>query len=91
MTSTFAAINQAYDTTFKPNRLSVGLVLPIETYTTTPIPDMKHHLERAQLAEKLGFAALWLRAVALAKDCPIHSSGGSVEVAELMHMSMDGK
>lgn len=30
-------------------------------------------------------------AVALAKGCPIHSSGGSVEVAELMHMSMDGK
>jgi hypothetical protein len=30
-------------------------------------------------------------AVALAKGCPIHESGGSVEVAELMNMSMDGK
>ena len=63
MTSTFATINQAYNATFTPNRLSVGLVLPIEKYTTSPIPDMTHHLERAQLAERLGFAALWLRDV----------------------------
>ena len=30
-------------------------------------------------------------AVALAKGCPIHDVDGSVEVAELMNMSMDGK
>jgi hypothetical protein len=30
-------------------------------------------------------------AVELAKGCPIHNGGGSVEVAECMDMSMDGK
>jgi hypothetical protein len=30
-------------------------------------------------------------AVKLAQGCPINGSGGSVEVAELMSMSMDGK
>ena len=30
-------------------------------------------------------------ALALAKGCPICDSGGSVEIAELMSMSMDGK
>lgn len=31
--STFASINRAYSSVFKPNRLSVGLVVPIEAYT----------------------------------------------------------
>jgi len=30
-------------------------------------------------------------AIAMAKGCPINTGGGSVEVAELMSMSMDGK
>ena len=59
----FQSINQAYNTVFRPNRLSLGLVVPIETYATGSVPTMKAHIERVQLAEKLGFSAVWLRDV----------------------------
>ncbi|MFG6102562.1 TIGR03571 family LLM class oxidoreductase [Leptothoe sp. EHU-05/26/07-4] len=48
---------------FRPNRLSLGLVVPIETYAKSPVPTMARHLERIQLAEELGFSAVWLRDV----------------------------
>lgn len=59
----FQSINQGFNTTFRPNRLSVGLVVPLESYTKGPVPTMNHHLERVQLAEALGFSAVWLRDV----------------------------
>lgn len=59
----FASINRGYDSVFKPNRLSVGLVVPIETYAHGPVPNMDRHLERVRLAEDLGFSAVWLRDV----------------------------
>ena len=59
----FPAINRGYNATFRPGRLSLGLVVPLETYDRSPVPSMARHLERAQLAEGLGFAALWLRDV----------------------------
>ena len=59
----FKTINAGYNNTFKPGRLSVGMVVPIETYTNSPVPTMKHHIERVQLAEDLGFSAIWLRDV----------------------------
>ncbi|MEL6224223.1 MAG: LLM class oxidoreductase [Cyanobacteria bacterium J06627_8] len=59
----FQVINQGYNTVFRPNQLSVGLVVPIETYATSPVPTLIHHVERIQLAEKLGFSAIWLRDV----------------------------
>ena len=59
----FKTINAGYNNTFKPGRLSVGLVVPIETYTNSAVPTMKHHIERVQLAEDLGFSAIWLRDV----------------------------
>ena len=37
--------------------------MPIETYATSPVPQMSSQLERIQLAEELGFSALWLRDV----------------------------
>lgn len=60
---TFQPINQGYNTVFRPNRLSLGLVVPIETYVQGPVPTMAHHIERIQLAEQLGFSAVWLRDV----------------------------
>jgi luciferase-type oxidoreductase len=63
MTTSFAPINLAYNTVFRPNRLSIGLVVPLESYPNSPVPSMRRHLERVQLAESLGFAALWLRDV----------------------------
>ena len=59
----FESINKGYDTVFDPNRLSLGLVVPIETYAGSPVPTMQRHMERIQLAEELGFAAIWLRDV----------------------------
>lgn len=60
---TFSPINPAYNAVFRPGCLSVGLVIPIESYPDTPVPGMEQHLQRVQLAEELGFSAVWLRDV----------------------------
>lgn len=62
-TKTFAQINRGHNQVFQPNRLSVGLVAPLESYPKESVPTMEHHLERARLAERAGFSALWLRDV----------------------------
>ncbi|MEZ5591903.1 MAG: LLM class oxidoreductase [Gammaproteobacteria bacterium] len=60
---TFSVINAGYNAVFKPGRLSIGLVVPIETYSSSPVPTMARHIERIQMAEALGFSAIWLRDV----------------------------
>ena len=59
----FATINRAYGETFQPGRLTVGLVVPLEAHHNNPVPTLERHIERAQLADVLGFRALWLRDV----------------------------
>ncbi|WP_299196811.1 LLM class oxidoreductase [uncultured Tateyamaria sp.] len=59
----FPRINAGYNTAFQPGRLSIGLVLPLEAYAVGHEPTMRDHIETAQLAEELGFSALWLRDV----------------------------
>ncbi|MEM9440038.1 MAG: LLM class oxidoreductase [Pseudomonadota bacterium] len=59
----FPHINRAYRQVFQPDRLSLGLVVPIEAYPWGPVPSMERHLERVQLAEEMGFTAVWLRDV----------------------------
>ncbi|MEA5466619.1 LLM class oxidoreductase [Leptothoe sp. PORK10 BA2] len=59
----FKPINRGYTTVFQPNRLSIGLVVPIENNAHNPVPTLERHLERVQLAEELGFSAVWLRDV----------------------------
>lgn len=59
----FQSINRTYNTVFRPNRLSLGLVVPIETYARGPVPTLERHVERVQLAEELGFSTVWLRDV----------------------------
>ena len=59
----FQPINRGYNSVFRPNRLSLGLVVPLETYAHDPVPTMTRHVERVQLAEELGFSAIWLRDV----------------------------
>ncbi len=61
----FEPINKAYNTVFQTGKLSIGLVVPIENYATSPVPTMQNHLERVKLIEKLGFKALWGRDVPL--------------------------
>jgi len=62
----FQTINKAYNDTFQPKNLSIGMVIPIENYTQNPVPTMHRHLERVRLIENLGFKALWVR------DVPFH-------------------
>ena len=50
----FSPINPGYNSVFRPERLSVGLVVPIESYPGGPVPTMEQHLQRVQLAEDLG-------------------------------------
>ena len=57
----FSPINSGYNRVFKRGKLSVGLVVPIENYDNASIPSMQRHIERVQLAEELGFSAVWLR------------------------------
>lgn len=57
----FESINKGYNTIFKPNKLSIGLVLPLENYLYSPIANMENHIKKAKLVEELGFKALWLR------------------------------
>ena len=59
----FEPINRGYNSVFKPNQLSIGVVVPIENYANSSVPSMRNHLERVQLIEQLGFKALWIRDV----------------------------
>ncbi|MEM7697559.1 MAG: LLM class oxidoreductase [Verrucomicrobiota bacterium] len=59
-------INRGYDQTFQSGRLTIGLVTPLEAHGPDPVPTMEQHLERVQMAERLGFSAVWLR------DVPFH-------------------
>ena len=59
----FETVNRAFNAVLRPGRLSLGLVVPLEAYPLGPVPAMTRHLERARLAEDLGFGAVWLRDV----------------------------
>ncbi len=61
----FEDINRGYNSTFKPNKLSVGLVVPIENYSQNAVPTMHQHLELIQRIDQLGFKAAWLRDIPL--------------------------
>lgn len=63
VTLDFRRINLGYNRVFQPNRLTIGLVVPLEEYTASAVPSMARHLERIKLAEELGFSAVWLRDV----------------------------
>lgn len=57
----FEKINQAYNNTFKINKLSLGIAVPIDNQMNSPIPSMKKHIELIQYVEELGFSAIWVR------------------------------
>lgn len=62
-TELFPKINRAYAATFQPGKLTLGLVAPLDAHHVNPVPSLERHIERAQLADTLGFSALWLRDV----------------------------
>ncbi len=74
--TSFTTMNPAYNEVFQPNRLTVGLVAPLESYRSSAVPTMAHHLDRIRLAEQLGFAAIWLRDVPF--DVPSFGDAGQV-------------
>lgn len=57
----FPTINKAYNNTFKAGKLSIGLVVPLESYDIHAKPTMSEHIQLIQLAEELGFSSVWLR------------------------------
>jgi luciferase-type oxidoreductase len=57
--------NRAFAATFRPGRLTLGLMFPLDAYRGAE-PTMRGQGELAQRAEKFGFAALWVR------DVPLH-------------------
>ncbi|MEM8796893.1 MAG: LLM class oxidoreductase [Pseudomonadota bacterium] len=61
--SGFRTLNSAYNSVFRPGKLSIGFVVPLEAHANRPVADMERHIERAKLADDLGFASLWLRDV----------------------------
>ena len=63
LTNGFPTLNRAYNSVFRKNALSIGLVVPLDAHHHSATPDMSRHIERARLADELGFAALWLRDV----------------------------
>ena len=73
---TFQSINRGYNSVFRPNRLSLGVVVPIEAYPHSLVPAMTRHVERIQLAEELGFRAIWLRDVPF--NVPSFGDGGQM-------------
>ena len=62
-TQPFPSINHAYGETFQPGKLTLGVVVPIEGHQHSATPTLERHVERAQLADTLGYASLWLRDV----------------------------
>ncbi|WP_118185983.1 LLM class oxidoreductase [Paraburkholderia phosphatilytica] len=64
-----AAPNRGFRDVFKPGELTLGFILPLEGYPLTAAPTMHNHGELAELADRLGFAALW------ARDVPMHDPG----------------
>ncbi|MFL9897989.1 LLM class oxidoreductase [Paraburkholderia fungorum] len=52
-----------YSRVFAPNHLTLGFILPLETYPDGPSPTMKEHAKVTRLADELGFGALWARDV----------------------------
>lgn len=57
----FERLNRGFNAVFKPERLTLGLVAPVESYAISALPTMKNHVQHIQLAESLGFECIWLR------------------------------
>ena len=74
--TTFAPMNHAYGEVFRPDRLSIGLVVPVDAYPDARAPDPSGVLDRVRLAERLGFASVWLRDVPF--DVPAFGDAGQI-------------
>ena len=64
--NSFEKINNGFNQVFQADKLSIGLVVPIEEYGNSNVPLMHNHLKRVKFAEQLGYKAIWVR------DVPMH-------------------
>jgi luciferase-type oxidoreductase len=55
-------MNPALSKIAKKGKLSIGILLPIESYQGA-VPTLENHVQLAQRAEELGFKSLWFRDV----------------------------
>ncbi|HLR79225.1 MAG TPA: LLM class oxidoreductase [Bacillota bacterium] len=55
---------KGYRRVFKENRLTLGLFIPIESYSGS-FPTMERQIQMVQKAEKSGFGAVWVRDIPL--------------------------
>lgn len=46
---------------FAPGEITLGLIMPLETYPASPAPAMQDHFARARHADEAGLSALWMR------------------------------
>lgn len=58
-----ALASSVFSKVFRPEKLTFGLLTPLEGYPLSDTPSMEGHTALAKLADDLGFAALWLRDV----------------------------
>ena len=55
------AVHPGFRRLFAPGQMTLGLIMPLETYPHGGIPTMQDHLSAARDAEDIGLAGLWLR------------------------------
>lgn len=53
----------AFSQVFQQDKLTFGLIAPFKGYADSPFPDISDLGDLAELADQLGFSALWLRDV----------------------------
>lgn len=46
---------------FAPGEMTLGLIMPLETYPNSGVPTMEAHLDTARHAEAIGISGLWMR------------------------------
>lgn len=68
MTDTKPVVGNAHSFThpgyarlFKRGELTLGLIMPLETYPDAPAPTMQGHLKAARDVEQAGLSAIWMR------------------------------
>jgi len=57
------ALHPGHQRLFAADKLTIGLILPLETHPDTPAPSMRNHIAMAQKADEYGIGALWMRDV----------------------------
>ncbi|MGP8308455.1 LLM class oxidoreductase [Vibrio sp. YIC-376] len=56
-------LNPSFTRVFSEDKITIGLLTPLEGYPSSPFPTLADHQHTAQLAEQAGFASIWLRDV----------------------------